>query len=104
PPNAGAARAGRRDPICYPALSQCRLAQFRLSSDPPTISRAFSVPIEIRTEALSFVLTRFLPQISLRHLRKLDCYANRCPLRSKTLWPAKRRADPLPPIPQTSRS
>jgi hypothetical protein len=31
------------------------------------------------------VLTRFLPQISLRNLRKLDCYANRCPLRSKTL-------------------
>src|ERR1700684_610414 len=34
----------------------------------------------------SFVLTRFLPQISLRNLRKLDCYANRFPLRSKTLW------------------
>jgi hypothetical protein len=33
----------------------------------------------------SFVLTRFLPQISLRNLRKLDCYANRFPLRSKTL-------------------
>src|SRR6185312_6296908 len=32
------------------------------------------------------ILTRFLPQISLRNLRKLDCYANRCPLRSKTLW------------------
>ena len=31
------------------------------------------------------VLTRFLPQISLRNLRKLDCYANRYPLRSKTL-------------------
>jgi hypothetical protein len=31
-------------------------------------------------------LTRFLPQISLRNLRKLDCYANRYPLRSKTLW------------------
>jgi len=30
-------------------------------------------------------LTRFLPQISLRNLRKLDCYANRYPLRSKTL-------------------
>jgi hypothetical protein len=26
---------------------------------------------------LPFVLTRFLPQISLRNLRKLDCYANR---------------------------
>jgi len=25
-------------------------------------------------------LTRFLPQISLRNLRKLDCYANRYPL------------------------
>jgi hypothetical protein len=24
-----------------------------------------------------FLLTRFLPQISLRNLRKLDCYANR---------------------------
>jgi hypothetical protein len=35
---------------------------------------------------LRFVLTRFLPQISLRNLRKLDCYANRFPLRSKTLW------------------
>ena len=34
----------------------------------------------------SFVLTRFLPQISLRNLRKLDCYANRNPPRSKTLW------------------
>ena len=33
-----------------------------------------------------FVLTRFLPQISLRNLRKLDCYANRFPLRSKTLY------------------
>src|SRR6185503_6469879 len=32
------------------------------------------------------ILTRFLPQISLRNLRKLDCYANRYPLRSKTLW------------------
>ena len=32
-----------------------------------------------------FFLTRFLPQISLRNLRKLDCYANRYPLRSKTL-------------------
>jgi CspA family cold shock protein len=30
-------------------------------------------------------LTRFLPQISVRNLRKLDCYANRYPLRSKTL-------------------
>jgi hypothetical protein len=29
---------------------------------------------------------RFLPQISLRNLRRLDCYANRFPLRSKTLW------------------
>src|SRR5438874_9320426 len=28
--------------------------------------------------------TRFLPQTSPRHLRKLDCYANRRPLRSKT--------------------
>src|SRR6266550_1209001 len=32
-----------------------------------------------------FYLTRFLPQISLRNLRKLDRYANRYPLRSKTL-------------------
>src|SRR5580700_683893 len=31
-------------------------------------------------------LTRFLPQISLRNLRKLDCYANRYPLRLKALW------------------
>src|ERR1700710_1135937 len=31
------------------------------------------------------LLTRFLPQISLRNLRKLDCYTNRYPLRSKTL-------------------
>jgi hypothetical protein len=35
---------------------------------------------------LGAVLTRFLPQISLRNLRKLDCYANRYPLRSKTLY------------------
>jgi hypothetical protein len=34
---------------------------------------------------LLFTLTRFLPQISLRNLRKLDCYANRYPLRWKTL-------------------
>jgi hypothetical protein len=34
-------------------------------------------------------LTRFLPQISLRNLRKLDCYANRYPLRSKTLYPLR---------------
>jgi hypothetical protein len=33
-----------------------------------------------------FVLTRFPPQISLRNLRKLDCHANRHPLRLKTLW------------------
>src|ERR1700733_11292173 len=31
-------------------------------------------------------LTHFLPQISLRNLRILDCYANRCPLRLKTLF------------------
>jgi hypothetical protein len=45
-----------------------------------------------------FVLTRFLPQISLRNLRKLDYYANRYPpriksgagFRSKTLSGAKR--------------
>src|ERR1700736_1994940 len=30
-----------------------------------------------------FGLRRFLPQISLRNLRKLDCYANRYPLRLK---------------------
>jgi hypothetical protein len=35
------------------------------------------------------VLTRFLPQMSPRNLRKLDCYANRYPLRSKTLSGAK---------------
>jgi hypothetical protein len=34
----------------------------------------------------SLILTRFLPQISLRNLRKLDCYANRYPLRLKMLW------------------
>jgi len=42
----------------------------------------------------TLVLTRFLPQISLRNLRNLDCYANRYPpriksgagFRSKTLW------------------
>src|SRR3984957_1752170 len=32
-----------------------------------------------RTAFWSFVLMRFLPQISLRNLRKLDCYANRFP-------------------------
>ena len=32
-----------------------------------------------------FLFSRFLPQISLRNLRKLDCYANRNPLRLKTL-------------------
>jgi hypothetical protein len=37
------------------------------------------------------VLTRFLLQISLRNLRKLDCYANRYPLRSKTLSRAVHR-------------
>src|ERR1700677_1949209 len=39
-----------------------------------------------RWRSWNLFLTRFLPQISLRNLRKLDCYANRCPLRSKTLW------------------
>ena len=47
-----------------------------------------------RSDALleASCLTRFLPQISLRNLRKLDCYAKACPptdqvgmLRSKTL-------------------
>ena len=54
-----------------------------------------------------FVLTRFLPQISLRNLRKLDCYANRYSLRLKTLC---RISDVLPArsrrrrsAPQTSR-
>jgi hypothetical protein len=34
---------------------------------------------------------RLLPQISLCNLRKLDCYANRYPLRSKTLYPGTGR-------------
>src|SRR6185436_3038457 len=34
----------------------------------------------------------FSAQISLRNLRKLDCYANRYPLRSKTLLAALRAA------------
>jgi hypothetical protein len=42
--------------------------------------------IELRSV---FILTRFLPQISLRNLRKLDCYANRHPLRLKTLLGSK---------------
>jgi hypothetical protein len=45
------------------------------------------------------LLTRFLPQISLRNLRKLDCYANRYPPRiksegmprSKTPWSLMQR-------------
>ena len=46
---------------------------------------ALSVLIESEPKLQILVLTRFLPQISLRNLRKLDCYANRYPLRSKTL-------------------
>src|SRR5260221_13615101 len=38
-------------------------------------------------------LTRFLSQISLRNLRRLDCYANRDPLRLKTLSPGHRREE-----------
>ena len=38
----------------------------------------------IRTEAPISCLTRFLSQISLRNLRKLDCYANRSPPRIKS--------------------
>jgi hypothetical protein len=43
---------------------------------------ALSVLIESEPGPDRF-LTRFLPQISLRNLRKLDCYANRCPPRIK---------------------
>jgi hypothetical protein len=46
---------------------------------------ALSVLIESEPKLQILVLTCFLPQISLRNLRKLDCYANRYPLRSKTL-------------------
>src|ERR1043165_8028885 len=34
----------------------------------------------------NFCFDAISAQISLRNLRKLDCYANRYPLRSKTLW------------------
>src|SRR3981189_99507 len=51
--------------------------------------RARKPPARATLNALS-VLTRFLAQISLRNLRKLDCYANRCPLRSKTLQEASK--------------
>src|ERR1700735_3349645 len=44
----------------------------------------------------------FLPQISLRNLRKLDCYANRYPLRLKTL-PFTLR-DEFPPRPPCAGS
>ena len=44
-----------------------------------------SVLIESEPKLQIVVLTRFLPQISLRNLRKPDCDANRYPLRSKTL-------------------
>src|ERR1700692_4282545 len=47
--------------------------------------RARKPPARATLSALS-VLTRFLAQISLRNLRKPDCYAN--PLRSKTLQEA----------------
>jgi hypothetical protein len=39
--------------------------------------------LSLATRAL--LLTRLSSQISLRNLRKLDCYANRYPLRLKTL-------------------
>ncbi len=38
----------------------------------------------VRTRARDYSLTRFLLQISLRNLRKLDCYANRYPPRIKS--------------------
>src|SRR4029453_9114713 len=41
----------------------------------------------------------FSAQISLRNLRKLDCYANRYPLRSKTLLAALRAAKSSIPAP-----
>jgi hypothetical protein len=58
-------------------MAKSRLAQARLP-------RAFSVPIESERRLYFFVLTRFLPQISVRNLRKLDCYANRHPPRIKS--------------------
>ena len=51
------------------------------------LPRALSVLIESEPRLQNLVLTRFRPQISLRNLRKLDCYANRSSFRSKTLWP-----------------
>jgi hypothetical protein len=60
---------------------------------PVDLRLIWATPDGCNTAAASFraragsalILTRFLPQISLRNLRKLDCYANRRPLRSKTL-------------------
>src|SRR3984957_2407212 len=46
--------------------------------DPAMPAIALTAP-NSRTAFWSFILTRFLPQISLRNLRKLDCYANRFP-------------------------
>src|SRR6185312_11363963 len=89
-------RAGARRPGSLPGIFECAV-RGRLnagnaqagapvsSGKPARNSRALSVLIESEPKLQILVLTRFLPQISLRNLRKLDCYANRYPLHSKTL-------------------
>jgi hypothetical protein len=58
----------------------------------PSLFSKASVLIESEPKLQVFVLTRFLPQISLRNLRKLDCYANRYPSRIKCgTGPARKR-------------
>jgi hypothetical protein len=47
----------------------------------------FPSPALIASDPCShFCFDAFSAQISLRNLRELDCYANRYPLRAKTLW------------------
>ena len=89
-------RAGARRPGSLPGIFECAV-RGRLnagnaqagapvsSGKPARNSRALSVLIKSEPKLRILVLTRFLPQISLRNLRKLDCYANRYPLRAKTL-------------------
>src|SRR3954469_10839090 len=71
-------RTGRYRPRSYGHSARCRRNLRQLISVQPPDERI--TPALLRAlSCLAFSLTRFLPQISLRNLRKLDCYANRHP-------------------------
>src|SRR6266481_5740646 len=70
--------------VRHGALPRERVLSASGQSAPTTLTRRFQNASLLRQAGLkSPGLTRFLPQISLRNLRKLDCYANRYPSRIK---------------------